>query len=566
MPKTAGMKAYVARKKAEADAALTPEKFNALLDRLLPPGTYYNSGRRRFVPQIQRPAMKAGNPAHLPGAASFSSASAASLRWAQDARNATLPSFATGGDLNFGFTPQEIAGFGVDPLTPASTPAPIPVEEIPATTAPPAPQPAPLPVEEVPAIPATTAPAVSVSSAPASMSQNSGFTPQQIAGFGFPSSTAAQSAPPAPANPNHGFTQQQLAGFCFPPEASPQPQPIPGSEFTPVEVQQFGDSRMAALSDEDIRKAITDAEAERLAALEQFERNFGPIVAQEQVEAAERRQREQFEKDFGGPEAEAEQERLTNERLQRGQLEQFRKEFPELHAEELAELSVLASHEIPEAFPGTESSYFPVIAGTHEEYKKQGLKALRRHGWDGFADLVVELEIEFDNLPAIDRPDGPQYDPDMNRSYYDETLFPSPARELRNVQPVGSDSAINGVPAHEMTHGVREFLHTRVPEALELLEHGAGGAGGNTTITLDRGTPNERQCQVGGVAEPACRDLTSTDPAVREFAEVFDDRSEAGQDAHLFNYILERPGVAPGHLSQQVDALDTWVRSFLANR
>ena len=276
--------------------------------------------------------------------------------------------------------------------------------------------------------------------------------------------------------------------------AAAEPHAVPGSEFSSVQVEQFTDSELASLDKTDIRLALAVAEAERLA----FERDFGPIVAQEQLEAAQRQQREQFEKDFGGLEAEAAQERLAKERLQRGQLEQFRKEFPELHAEELAELSVLARHEFPEAFPNTESSYFPVIPGTDEEYLKQGLNAIRRHGWDGFADLAVVLEIEFEAMPNNKRAEGPQYDPVTNRIYYDETSFLQPARDLRNVQPVGADSAINGVPAHELTHGVREFLKTRMPEALELLEHGEGGAAGNTTITLDRGTPNERPCPVGG--------------------------------------------------------------------
>ena len=92
-------------------------------------------------------------------------------------------------------------------------------------------------------------------------------------------------------------------------------------------------------SDTDIQRAFAQAEAERLA----FERDFGPIVEQEQLAAAQRqfnqdfgplveqeiadtrnRQRAQFEQDFGRQEAEAEQERLTEERLAR---EQFEKEF-----------------------------------------------------------------------------------------------------------------------------------------------------------------------------------------------------------------------------------------------
>ncbi len=120
MPKTPGMKAYVARKKAEAEAAMTPEKFNALINRLLPPGTYYNTGRRRrFVPQPIR----------------------------------SLPSFAAGGAMNFGFNEQEIAGFGVDPISPAPS--------SPMATAPPSAPPPPkatIPVAEIPAIPATTSP------------------------------------------------------------------------------------------------------------------------------------------------------------------------------------------------------------------------------------------------------------------------------------------------------------------------------------------------------------------------------------------------------------------------
>ena len=92
-------------------------------------------------------------------------------------------------------------------------------------------------------------------------------------------------------------------------------------------------------SDTDIQRAFAQAEAERLA----FERDFGPIVEQEQLAAAQRqfnqdfgplveqeiadtrnRQRAQFEQDFGRQEVEAEQERLTEERLAR---EQFEKEF-----------------------------------------------------------------------------------------------------------------------------------------------------------------------------------------------------------------------------------------------
>ncbi len=538
MPKTPGMKAYVARKKAEAEAAMTPEKFNALINRLLPPGTYYNTGRRRrFVPQPIR----------------------------------SLPSFAAGGAMNFGFNEQEIAGFGVDPISPAPS--------SPMATAPPSAPPPPkatIPVAEIPAIPATTSPPAApvvtpTAAAPAPISVGqaalwgatqpqaaaaapqpapivpSAPTPAQISAeqaalWGAtqpqpqPAAAAPQPAPIVPSAPTPaqisaeraalwGVTQPQPAAAApqpapitpaapFPSQmsaeqaalwgmpllapapqlAAAEPHAVPGSEFSSVQVEQFTDSELASLDKTDIRLALAVAEAERLA----FERDFGPIVAQEQLEAAQRQQREQFEKDFGGLEAEAAQERLAKERLQRGQLEQFRKEFPELHAEELAELSVLARHEFPEAFPNTESSYFPVIPGTHEEYLKQGLNAIRRHGWDGFADLAVVLEIEFEAMPNNKRAEGPQYDPVTNRIYYDETSFLQPARDLRNVQPVGADSAINGVPAHELTHGVREFLKTRMPEALELLEHGEGGAAGNTTITLDRGTPNERPCPVGG--------------------------------------------------------------------
>ncbi len=113
----------------------------------------------------------------------------------------------------------------------------------------------------------------------------------------------------------------------------------PRSEFSTTEVPQFGDVGPAALSEIDIQRAFAQAEAERLA----FERNFGPIVEQEQLAAAQRqfnqdfgplaeqeiadtrnRQRAQFEQDFGRFEAEAEQERLTEERRAR---EQFEREY-----------------------------------------------------------------------------------------------------------------------------------------------------------------------------------------------------------------------------------------------
>ena len=164
MPKTPGMKAYVARKKAEAEAAMTPEKFNALINRLLPPGTYYNTGRRRrFVPQPIR----------------------------------SLPSFAAGGAMNFGFNEQEIAGFGVDPISPAPS--------SPMATAPPSAPPPPkatIPVAEIPAIPATTSPPAApvvtpTAAAPAPISVG------QAALWGATQPQAAAAAPqPAPIVPS----------------------------------------------------------------------------------------------------------------------------------------------------------------------------------------------------------------------------------------------------------------------------------------------------------------------------------------------------------------------------
>ena len=101
-------------------------------------------------------------------------------------------------------------------------------------------------------------------------------------------------------------------------------------------MQQFGDSTRAALTDAEIIEAIAADEAERLA----FQRDFGPMIEQEQLEAAQRqftqdfgplverevantrnRQRAEFENDFGRFETEAEQERLTEERLARGRFE-----------------------------------------------------------------------------------------------------------------------------------------------------------------------------------------------------------------------------------------------------
>ena len=93
------------------------------------------------------------------------------------------------------------------------------------------------------------------------------------------------------------------------------------------------------MSDIDIQRAFAQSEAERLA----FERDFGPIVEQEQLDTAQRqfhqdfaplveqeiadtrnRQRAQFEQAFGRFEAEAEQQRLAEERLAR---ERFERDF-----------------------------------------------------------------------------------------------------------------------------------------------------------------------------------------------------------------------------------------------
>ena len=110
----------------------------------------------------------------------------------------------------------------------------------------------------------------------------------------------------------------------------------PGSEFTNAEVRQFGNNRLAALTDAEIIEAIEADEKERLAfhrdfgpmieqeqqgaAQSQFKQNFGPLVEQEIVDTRNR-QRAEFERDFGQFEAEAERERLVEEQLARGRFE-----------------------------------------------------------------------------------------------------------------------------------------------------------------------------------------------------------------------------------------------------
>ncbi len=137
---------------------------------------------------------------------------------AERAARSTLPSFAAGG--TFGFTPQEVAGFGF-PASVAASPTLAPAAS-PIASAAPAPAPA----------------------AAAPPSANSGFTPQQLAGFGFPSAAAART-PPTPVRQNSGFTPQQVAGFGSPP-AQPTSPAAPGrgprrqQGFIPQQVAGFG--------------------------------------------------------------------------------------------------------------------------------------------------------------------------------------------------------------------------------------------------------------------------------------------------------------------------------------
>ena len=111
---------------------------------------------------------------------------------AERAARSTLPSFAAGG--TFGFTPQEVEGFGF-PASAAASPTLAPAASPIASAAPaPAPKPAPAPTPAPP--PASASPAPAASATP---SANSGFTPQQLTGFGFPAVAAAQPTTTRPA-------------------------------------------------------------------------------------------------------------------------------------------------------------------------------------------------------------------------------------------------------------------------------------------------------------------------------------------------------------------------------
>ena len=340
-----------------------------------------------------------------------------------------------------------------------------------------------------------------------------------------------------------GFTPMQTAGFMSPEAAHSQRALDAALVVTAEDEAAFGDSRAATLSHDELLATM--------AAQPRFKQDFGPGIQQElqetqarqrQRERLERRQDqlEQFKREF----AEADPNHPTSFAPVDPRLEQFRDEF--------------FGKESLETDPNLPSSYAPRIPGTQEELLHQGIEAIRRR-WPGFAAIAENLKLEFEDVPAGAERKGPQKGKDPNRPgliLHDAKPFLEGDHLLLGLQAVGSDSAIDGSPAHELTHLVRTWLAENRKEELELLEHGEGGELGPKFRYSDQ-NGELQECPVGGVEELACRDLSSADPAVREFAELHADRETKNE--HLFNYILERPGVIPEHLNEQVEALNAEV-------
>ncbi len=182
-------------------------------------------------------------------------------------RQQSLPSFAAGGAMNFGFNEQEIAGFGVTPAAPpppvtaAPSAAPPVVPDVPAIPArtvlpPPAAAPTPL-VPDVPAIPATTArqsarpPQITASRPPAAaptppvpdVPAIPGRTAPPPAAAPTPQVTAARPSqvPDVPAIPGRTAPSTARSRRSTAPRGS-STAARPGSEFTTAQAQQFGDT------------------------------------------------------------------------------------------------------------------------------------------------------------------------------------------------------------------------------------------------------------------------------------------------------------------------------------
>ncbi len=506
----------------------------------------------------------------------------------------SLPSFATGGAMDFGFTEQEIAAFGGTPVAPlppvpvadvpaipatstASASAALPVEPapsaappsvadvpvIPATTAPPPPAPTPT-VPDVPAIPTTTAPppaAATPSAAPplvtAAPTPTVPNVPAIPATAPQPSAAAPQPVPLAEddstaATPGSEFTPAQVQQFGDDTQISPDAAAAlaaglqPGSEFSTAEVQQFGNDGLAALTDAEIIEAFSEAEDERLA----FECDFGPIVEQEQLEAAQR----QFNQDFGPlveqeiadtrdrQRAQFEQELLETQARQRErerlarrqeQLEQFEREFmrvdpnhPTSFAPQDPRLERFREEffhpESLETDPNLPSSFAPLIPGTVDEQVNQAMDAYRRLGLDNIIDRVV-VALEGNVLERTQYQDdtfGPgEYDPKRRTLSLNWTPFLEPAHEDRG-DLIGSASSTGGVAGHEIGHVIEQLLD-------------------------DEGLLGDLDALKREVELLIEEDRLSSDPRARGVAEQHrrraDDKSGAGQKTHVFTYLLGRP-------------------------
>ncbi len=290
-----------------------------------------------------------------------------------------------------------------------------------------------------------------------------------------------------------GFNVIETAGFTSPQAAHSQAALDAALGVTVADEVGFSGGELAVRSQEDILAAM--------AAQQQFNQDFGPLVEQEVLETQSRQlegerlagrqeQLKQFEREF----AEADPNHPTSFAPQDPRLERFREEF--FHKESL------------ETDPNLPSSFAPLIPGTHEEYRRQGIEAIKRR-WEGFANLAEspDLDPSFEDIAENKRAEGPQFDVKSNTIFYDETPFLQGDHELSG-QALGADSAIDGVPAHELTHGVREWLKANKPNELELLEHGESGEFGPKIEVIDE-TGRKHECPVGGVAELACHDLVA---------------------------------------------------------